>query len=73
VPNCTREWNYDWRRLDTLDVLGGNVHDVAMGLKLTRNVPMYHELHYVYPWGKHERKINHLQQLTKVRHGDVRS
>ena len=76
VPNCAREWNYDWHRLDTLDVLGGNVHDVSMALKLTRNVPMYHELHYVYTWGKHERKTherktNHLQQLTKARHGDV--
>ena len=37
------------KSLETID-------EVALGLKLSRQVAMYEELHYWYNWGKYDKK-----------------
>jgi hypothetical protein len=64
VPNCTREWNLEWSKLGT-QKSAQHLAEVAMGVKLLRNVDMYEELHYVYHWGKYDKDSDHLLQLTK--------
>jgi hypothetical protein len=54
-PNCAREWSRDWTSLNSLKSLE-TIDEVALGLKLSRQVAMYEELHYWYNWGKYDKK-----------------
>jgi len=63
TANCMWDWNMEWRKLGTTKP--SQLNEVAMGVKLVRNVGMYEELHYPYYWGKYDKVSDHLLQLTQ--------
>jgi hypothetical protein len=64
TANCTREWSLEWSKLGTAKP--NQLSEVAMGVKLLRNVVMYEELHYPYHWGKYDKmsRADPLLQFT---------
>jgi hypothetical protein len=54
TPNCSRQWDPDWKGFGSGSGPCSVPDDARMGLVLIRDVKEYDELEYSYDWSKHE-------------------